>query len=304
MTKKITNANIGKMASTIKSFVEKNYKLPKKMTYDGVTFNQCEIAYIMAHAVLYPKKDVKISIAMENASNPKGDKIVEQIKPDDYKDQAKRLIDYITKNKQAPNFVRTKKSNKRVRIRVEIYSLAKIVVWYNKKGKLPTECLYQYTVFYKEKPVTKVETPEEVLAYFEKVFGVTIKYMDDALEIMNNRGYAYYYDDAYSNKESIDRIKDKKGINCTDALHVFINIVKALIQKYNRYKSVDCLHVLCSGGDGHVRGRVKLSDGSYAYRDPACTLSENDSGAYCNWCTSNYALLDINPSWFTKDLNR
>lgn len=304
MAKKITSANIKKMASTIKSSVEKNYKLPAKITYDGVSFNQCEMAYILAYSILHPKKDIKISTAMKNAPKPTGDKIVEQIKPEDYKDQAQRLINYITKNGQAPNWVKTKKSKQRVRIRLVIYSFAKIVVWYYSKGKLPLECLYQYTVFYKEKPVTKVETPEEVLAYFEKVFGTTIKYMDDALEIMNNRGYAYYYDDAYSNKESIDRIKNKQGINCTDSLHVFINIVKALIKKYNRYKSVDCLHVLCSGGDGHVRGRIKLSDGTYVYRDPACTLSVNDSGAYCNWCTSNFTLLDVNPSWFTKDLNR
>lgn len=304
MVKKITSANIKKMATTIKSSVEKNYKLPAKISYNGVSFNQCEMAYIMAYAINHPGKDIKISTTMKNASKPTGNKIVEQIKPDDYKDQAKRMVNYILKKGQAPNFVVTKKSKKKVRLRLAIYSFAKIVVWYNKKGKLPTECLYQYTVFYKEKPVTKVETPEEVLAYFEKVFNTKIEYMDDALEIMNNRGYAYYYDDAYSNKESIDRIKRGDGINCTDSLHVFINIVKALINKYNRYKSIDCLHVLCSGGDGHVRSRIKLLDGSYAYRDPACTLSENDSGAYCNWCTSNFTLLDINPSWFTKDLNK
>lgn len=304
MAKKITSANIKKMASTIKSSVEQNYKLPTKITYDNVSFNQCEMAYIMSYAINHLNKDIKISTTMTNAPKPTGDKIVEQIKPADYKDQAKRIVNYITEKKQAPNYVTTKTSKKKVDIRLAIYSLAKIVLWYYQKGKLPLECLYQYTVFYKEKPVTKVETPEEVLAYFEKVFNVTIKYMDDALEIMNNRGYAYYYDDAYSNKESIDRIKAKKGINCTDSLHVFINIVKALIKKYNRYKSVDCLHVLCSGGDGHVRARVKLSSGSYAYRDPACTLSINDNGAYCNWCTSNFTLLAVNPSWFIKDLNK
>ena len=72
---------------------------------------------------------------MKNASKPTGNKIVEQIKPDDYKDQAKRMVDYILKKGQAPNFVATKKSKKKVHLRLAIYSFAKIVVWYNKKGK-------------------------------------------------------------------------------------------------------------------------------------------------------------------------
>lgn len=302
MKKKISKANVKKMASTIKSTVEKTYKLPEKITYDKVSYNRGEMAYIMAYAVNHPNKDIEIPVSVAGADKPGGDRIVEQIKPDDYQDQATRLVKYIKENKKLPNFVLTKKSKLKVRIRLEIYSLAKIVLWYANKGKYPNECLYQYTVFYKEKPVTNVETPLEVLAYFEKVFKVSVKHMDDALIVMNNRGYAHYYDNAYTNKESIDRIKKGLGINCTDALQLWINIVKALIIKYKRYKSVDCLHVKCSGGEGHVRGRVKLLDGTYVYRDPACTLSDNGKGAYCNWCTTNFTLLAVNPSWFEATL--
>ena len=301
--KKISKTNVKKMAATIKSTVEKSYKLPEKITYDKVSYNQGEMAYIMAYAVNNPNKDIEIPVTVKNATKPTGDKIREQIKPDDYKDQATRLVKYIKENKKLPNFVTTKKSKKKVRIRLEIYSLAKIVLWYHNHNKYPTECLYQYTVFYKNPPSTNVETPLEVLAYFEKKFKKTIKKMDDALSIMNNRGYAHYYNGAYTNKEAIDRIYNGLGINCTDALQVFINIVKALIIKYKAYKSVDCLHVKCSSGEGHVRGRITLTDGTKVYRDPACTLSKNSSGAYCNWCTKNFTLLAVNPNWFMADVS-
>ena len=299
MSKKISNKNVFQMAKDIKKYVEKNYKLPSSLSYNGVTFFYQEYAYIMSYALNNLKKDITVP-SIKKASEPSGDSMKEQIKPGDYKDQAKRIVQYIKQNGQCPNYVKTVASKKNVRVRLFIYSFAKILVFYNSKGRLPNECLYQSSVFSAKKTSSKVESPKEVLQYFESVFGKKIQYIDDALEIMNNRGYAYYYDDAYSNKQSIDRIKAKKGINCVDSLHVVMNIAIAL----GRYKKIDCLHVHCSGGDGHVRAKITQKDGSVFYRDPACCLSNNGKGAYCNWCIDNFVLLDVNPSWFMKDLNR
>ena len=68
---------------------------------------------------------------------------------------------------------------------------------------------------------------------------------------------------------------------------------------------IEVLHVLCSGGDGHVRCRVRhpeYTDNEWIYRDIACVASNGN--IYCNWCTSNYTLLDVNPDWFMENLNR
>lgn len=299
MSKKISNKNVFQMAKDIKKYVEKNYKLPSSLKYEGVTFFYQEYAYIMSYALNNLSKGITVP-SIKKASKPTGDNMKEQIKPSDYKDQAKRIVQFIKQNGKCPNYVKTVKSKKKVRPKVFIYSMAKILVFYNSKGRLPNECLYQSSVFSIKKEVTKVESPKEVLAYFESVFGKKIDYIDDALEIMNNRGYSHYYDDAYSNKESIDRIKAKKGINCVDSLHVVMNIAIAL----GKYKQIDCLHVRCSKGDGHVRARITTKDGDKFYRDPACCLSNNGKGAYCNWCTSNFVLLDVNPNWFMKNLKR
>ena len=105
----------------------------------------------------------------------------------------------------------------------------------------------------------------------------------------------------YSNKTSIDRMYSKSGINCTDSCQVFWHIAKAL--GYD----VHCIHVRCSGGDGHVRLKLKHSkhtSGNWIYRDPAAILSQNGQPLTYNWCSSNYTLLAQEPSWFLANVNR
>lgn len=302
MSKKISKTNIVVLAKKVKSAVEKNYALPSSVNIDGVSYKYWDMAYIFAKAITNPNKDLTIP-DLSKAPSPSGDSFKEQVKKDDYMDQARRVVAFMDKNKHCPNNVKTVKSKKLARPKLFIYSFAKIIVYYNNKKAMPLECAYQTSVFSAQKTSTKVETPMEVLAYFERVFG-KINSLDEALAKVENKGYSYYFDDMYSNKESIDRMKKGLGINCTDSCHVFINIVKGLIHRNKKYKSVDCLHVRCSSGTGHVRMKITHLNGSVFYRDPACTISKNNSGAYCNWCTSNFVILAINPSWFTKDLNR
>lgn len=148
---------------------------------------------------------------------------------------------------------------------------------------------------------TQNVTTNEVYNYFCKVFGKTPKTIDECLSLVKEHGYSHYYNDVYSNKEAIKRMKNYQGINCTDACHVFFNIAQALGYE------VQCLHVKCSGGDGHVRLRLKHkthTGGSWINRDPAAVISKNGQPLTYNWCISNYTLLATNPSWFMVDLKR
>ena len=305
MAKKVTSAIVYELAKTVKNNVEQKYDLPRTVKYNNVEYTYAELAYAFTYNINHLGATFDIP-NVKLCSGWTGDPMAEEVLLSDYKDQAKRIVQYIVQHGQCPNYVTTVRSKKRASAKLFVYTFAKIVVFYNQKKQLPNYCVYQTSVFTQtNKPSTgKVETPEEVLAYFEKVFGVTIKYIDDVMEILDGRGYAYYYDDMYSNKETIDRIKAKKGVNCTDVTHIVHNIGLALINKYKRYKKVETIHVRCSGGDGHVRSKFTNTNGTIFYRDGACALSANGRGAYCNWCTSGYTLLATNPSWFMKDLNR
>lgn len=138
---------------------------------------------------------------------------------------------------------------------------------------------------------------EKLLEYFESKFG-PMSCIDDCLEAVQGRGYAYYYDDQFDNYTAINRMADEEGDNCTDACQVFWNLSKAL--GYD----VKCLHIGCSGGDGHVRLQLKHpinTDDEWINRDPAAVL--NGGSIDSIWC-ENGTIWDINPDWFMANIER
>ena len=155
------------------------------------------------------------------------------------------------------------------------------------------------TITIHEPPKPEPPTPEpktysqEILEYFESKFG-EMSCIDDCLEAIQGNGYGYYYDDQYSNYTSINRMANGQGVNCTDSCQVFWHLGKAL--GYD----VKCLHIGCSGGDGHVRLQFNRGDGWFN-RDPASVLNGNSITSI--WC-SNGTLWAVNPDWFMENLNR
>ena len=151
-------------------------------------------------------------------------------------------------------------------------------------------------------PPAPEETPEpeektysqEILEYFESKFG-EMSCIDDCLEAIQGNGYGYYYDDAYTNYTSINRMANGSGVNCTDSCHVFWHLAVALGYR------VEVLHIQCSGGDGHVRLELEREGTGTFYRDPAACLDGNDISY--NWCSSGY-LIATNPDWFFENLYR
>ena len=277
----ITYKKIISKAKECKNTVKKDYKL-------GVSKKYC---YYFGKAILKPKTDIP-KINFEKEATPQATHISRQISKNDYLDLAKRLTTYVEKHHQLPNYVTYK--DYKIKIKLLTYVFAKVLLHYNKDGKLPKEVTINSKIFTKP-----VETKNEVYNYFVSVFG-KINTIDEALSKIAGHSYGYYYDDVYSNKEAINRMRNRKGVNCTDSCQVFYNIMEQLIA-LGKYKKVECLHVKCSGGDGHVRLRITLNDGTKIYRDPAAVL---DSGSVThNWCL-NGTLLAIDPSWFMNNLNR
>ena len=135
---------------------------------------------------------------------------------------------------------------------------------------------------------------QEILEYFESKFG-EMSCIDDCLEAIQGNGYGYYYDDAYTNYTSINRMANGSGVNCTDSCHVFWHLAVALGYR------VEVLHIQCSGGDGHVRLELEREGTGTFYRDPAACLDGNDVSY--NWCTSGYTIA-VNPDWFFENLYR
>lgn len=225
------------------------------------------------------------------------------------KDSIKRVNEFIKKNKKKPNTVRISKDTLKINDYLKIAEikdgLNRINKFIEKNNQYPKYVdikgiqinKQEYKLLYGTK-IYKVATikkdNDEVVTYFKKVFG-NFKTFDDALRLVNNKGYAYYYDDVYSNKACIDRIKARKGINCTDSCQLFWHIGKSLNFK------VDVLHVQCQSG-GHVRLKLTKNGKTY-YRDPASVLSDNGKPINNNWC-ANAPLIAVNPKWFMDTVNK
>ena len=153
-------------------------------------------------------------------------------------------------------------------------------------------------------PPAPEETPEtptgqesrhvKILNYFEDHFGIC-EYIDDALEKIQGRGYAFYFSDGYNMYETIDRVDNGDGANCFDIAEVFYHCAKGMNEKYGRNYTVEYLDVWCPvSGYDHIRLRLNNGEVTF-YRDPACVLDGGDITD--NWCGTSDNILEVNPSW-------
>ena len=131
----------------------------------------------------------------------------------------------------------------------------------------------------------------------KKLFG-DFKTCTGWLQKIAGRGYSFYYNDVYNNRDTLQRIYNRKGVNCTDSVELTYNILLGLGY------TVQVIHVKCRSGTGHVRLRVKhavYTAGDWEYYDPASVL--NGEGVYSNWCM-NGTVLAYDPAWIMNTIKR
>jgi len=274
------------IAKTVKDYFVKNKTYPKSVKIKGVDYTIQEATYLMNSFVANPQKNID-KIKVGGASSPNGDRVNRRVVKSVYQDMAKRCNQYIKQNGKLPNYV-TILDNQKCSIILWMLQLSKIVSSYD--GALMSGILINSQDIVKPapKPIT-----DEVYEYFIKVFG-KVSSIDEALSKVQGNGYGYYYNDRYTNRQSIDNMKKGIGVNCTDSCHVFYHIGQALGYQ------VRAIHVMCRGGDGHIRLQFNKGDGWFN-RDPAAVLDGSDV-TYI-WC-SNGTYLATNPAWFLANLNR
>lgn len=154
-------SEIKQLAENVKEYVEKNKKIPSKLTINKITYSWPQIWYILSYGVANLNKELKTVPAVVKCKEPTGDNIKEDIKPEDYKKQAKKIVDFINnkdnKNK-CPNYVTTIVSKKKIRPRLSIYANARILVWYYNHKKLPDYCTFNSSYFKKTNSTSSAKT--------------------------------------------------------------------------------------------------------------------------------------------------
>lgn len=152
-------------------------------------------------------------------------------------------------------------------------------------------------IVYIKKENSTSENVDSVLDEFEKRFGIC-KTFDDALYAIWNKGYAFYYDSHYNTMETIERVDNEDGSNCTDIAQLFYRLAYGINEKYGAHYEAQFVHVRCQSGVGHVRLRLR-NNGDWFYRDPAAVL--DGESVTSNWCADG-TVIAYNPSWIFDDL--
>jgi len=273
-----TYASIVAKAKSIKTNVEKEYKLGEASTW----------SYYIAKEVIQRTKTVT-KITVHGAEKSTGNDFGRQIKKSDYLDMAKRFTTYVEKNHQLPNNIKV--NGKLMRVSDYTYMFARILVYYDTNKKLPSKANVNSKAFIKP-----TEYPNKVYGLWVKYIKTKPKMLDDVCDyIKNHFTYQFYYDDQKSNEEVL---KTKAG-NCTDLLQLLTNMADAMDYDW------EVIHTQCrQSGVGHVYGRFKKKGTSNWFtRDIACIADES---RYCVWCEvpNGGNLLAKNPSWFINNRNR
>lgn len=200
-TKMTTYKEIVELAKAIKTNVEKNKKFPTTLTINKVEYTYGKMAYLLSNEIVNIGKDVA-SKSIKNAAKSSGDTINEKIYASDYKDQAKRVAQYIKQHGQCPNYVTTAKSNKKVRPRDFIYAFARILVYYdNNKKTWPNYCTYKSSIY-----TTTTTTKKTTTTTSANVFTSSPHYTEQGC---NKLGQCTPY---YCAPHSIHQILKKFGI--------------------------------------------------------------------------------------------
>ena len=137
----IKTKEIQLIAEKIKKYVEKNKKVPNKVKINNKKYTKTECLYTLSYAINHLKEDFAIKSG-KVATDPVTTVIKEQIYESDYKDQAKRLSQFIKQNGKAPNYIKSVKSSTKISPDLELFAFAKIIVYYHANKRLPKYCTY------------------------------------------------------------------------------------------------------------------------------------------------------------------
>ncbi len=133
----VTLANILTAAATLKSTISSTGAVPSKVSVGGVSYTTPQFLYMMAQAIvnINAGKTSAVSVLSASApSNSAGDSEGQLVK-DDYVDLATRVANYISTNKQAPNYATSTLGNIKYENLVDAFS--RIVAYYKTNSQLP-----------------------------------------------------------------------------------------------------------------------------------------------------------------------
>ncbi|KZX15403.1 pseudomurein-binding repeat-containing protein [Methanobrevibacter filiformis] len=137
---KLSLTNIFKASSTVKTFTDKNSKLPNYVTISGEKYSMPDFFHVLSKAITVKSSNstnqVSIKINAKNPTKPSGKSISYNLSKSEYLRLAKNIYTYIESKNTAPNYATS--SMGEIQYQTILWGLAKVGDWYSKNGKFPT----------------------------------------------------------------------------------------------------------------------------------------------------------------------
>lgn len=133
-----------KESGEIKSFMERNKKIPKTCNLGGVILSPYRVSYLMAKSIQDKFKSSDYGLANVIVYNDKmlSDTIDEKVDKSDYMMMVNNFISFCNKYRRVPRFITTQKSRIKVSFELFLYCLSKIIVFHQNNKSLPNYCTF------------------------------------------------------------------------------------------------------------------------------------------------------------------
>ncbi len=295
----ITLAQIQAAATSVKSYIEINHKLPSSVTVGTAQIKVPQFLQLLVKGLLQIQSGTVTSMTPEDInapSNPNGSYIYGNIALSEYLSMAEKIKSYMDLNEIAPNYSTSSLGNIQYSDLVYVYS--KIMNFYGAESRLPDYVTVDTSIANTDIPsdlnpylatTTNCQVTDSNIKTLAASItkGLTSSY-DKAAAIFNwvrdNIGYSFYYNTKYG---AVETLNAKTG-NCVDTTHLLIALERAvgIVAKY--------VHVTATFTSGNVYGHVYANvwvNGQWYSAD--ATSSSNTFGVIKNWNIATCTLKGI-----------
>ena len=294
----ISLASIESAASSLKSFIETNHRLPNYVTVNSQQLKVSEFLYLMANGILNLNSGKTSGVQQKTLSSDpasSGSTLSGNLYQSSYVSLAQSIVNYINTNNAAPGSISTSLGN--MQFKTMVYSLAKILNFQSLNDRLPSYVTIDDTVYqntstsnssysqYLQPTKNCQSTDSTIKALASSLTSGLTSTLAKATAIFNwvrdNTSYSFYYNTKYG---AVNTLKAKTG-NCVDLSHLLVALSRAsgIAAKY--------VHADATFTSGNVYGHVWaefLIDGKWVKAD--ASSNSNSLGKITNWNTATAKL--------------
>ena len=137
---KIKTKTIIKEAIEVKTFIERNKKLPRYCTIQGNQYSPYTVAYLISRTIANLKADSFNIVPINRSNQGFSTKLSENCSKTTYLDMIGRFNDYCSRNNRVPAYVITIQNKSD--FTTYLYGVCKILNYYKQNGTLPQTCLF------------------------------------------------------------------------------------------------------------------------------------------------------------------